>query len=186
MRFSAAGIEGAWVVDVEPISDERGFFARTFDRSDFERRGLATSFETCSLSQNRRAGTLRGMHFQKAPFEEAKLVRCARGRLFDVIVDLRRDSPTFLQWRGFELDSGSLRSLYVPSGCAHGFLTLEEDTMVHYSIDAPYMAEAVGGMRWDDPAIDIDWPMPPKVMSMRDRSYPDMDVRLSGDLLRED
>jgi dTDP-4-dehydrorhamnose 3,5-epimerase len=183
VRFAPTGIDGVWIVEPEPVVDERGSFTRTFDRESFAERGLATAWELTAISENRRAGTLRGVHFQHPPHAESKLVRCARGRLIDVVVDLRAGSATMLQWRAIELDDTSMRSLYVPPGCAHGFLTFEDHTAVHYAIDAPFVAEAADGVRWDDPALGIDWPAPPRVVSGRDASYSDIAGRLTDGLV---
>jgi len=168
-------LAGAHVVELERIGDERGSFARTFDREQFAAAGLDDRIAQCSTSFNLAAGTLRGMHYQAAPHEEAKLVRVTRGALFDVIVDLRAGSATFRQWFGIELDAESGRALYVPPGLAHGFQTLAERTEVLYQINAPYVPEAARGVRFDDPAFAIAWPPPPAglVISERDRTFPD-------------
>lgn len=186
MRFEPLGIEGAWVIEPEPVADERGSFARVYDRPSFRQHALPTDFELWALSISPVAGTLRGMHFQRAPHAEAKLVRCARGRLFDVVVDLRPASPTYLLWRGRDLDDRSLRSVFIPRGCAHGFLTLEDNTVMHYAIDRPHAPAAADGIRWDDPAIDIHWPFQPTVVSHRDAKYTDVADRLPGGLAAHD
>jgi len=175
MIFTATALEGAWLVDVERREDERGFFARTWDRREFEARGLNPALAQCSLSFNPLEGTLRGMHFQIEPHEEAKLVRCARGSIFDVIVDLRPASPTFKKHLGVELTADNRRMLYVPEGFAHGFLTLEDETEVFYQISEFYAPECQRGLRWNDPALEIVWPAAPRLVSERDRSYPDFD-----------
>ena len=175
MIFTATALEGAWLVDIEKREDERGFFARTWDRREFETRGLNPELAQCSLSFNPREGTLRGMHFQIEPHEEAKLVRCARGSIFDAIVDLRPASPTFKKHLGVVLTADSRRMLYVPEGFAHGFLTLEDGTEVFYQISEFYAPECQRGLRWDDPALAIAWPAAPRLVSERDRSYPDFD-----------
>lgn len=177
MRFIPAGIDGAWLVDLEPVADERGWFARTFDRAAFADRDLAHDFPVSALSHNTARATLRGMHFQRAPHGEEKLVRCAHGRMFDVGVDLRPASPTYLRWFGVELSAGAGRSVYLPTGVAHGFLTLEEETTVHYSLSAEHVPAAADGVRWDDPAFAISWPEPPAVCSARDRGYADVASR---------
>lgn len=174
MNFVATPIDGVWVVEPEPIPDERGHFARLFDRDEFRDRGLAATLVQSSTSYNRLAGTLRGLHFQRAPHEEAKLVRCTRGSIWDVAVDLRPDSAGYLQWFGAVLSADDARMLYVPPGCAHGFVTLEDASEVHYQIDGEYVPEAAGGLRWDDPALRIDWPVAPRIMSERDRAYRDL------------
>lgn len=173
MRFVETRIKGAFVLELEPRRDERGHFARTFDRAEFRRRGLASSFAECSVSFNERRGTLRGLHYQVHPHPEAKLVRCTRGRIHDVIVDLRPRSPTRGRWHAVELGAENGRLLYIPEGVAHGFLTLEARSEVYYEISAPHAPACARGIRWDDPAFAIRWPAPPKVISERDRTYPD-------------
>jgi dTDP-4-dehydrorhamnose 3,5-epimerase len=169
-------LPGAYVVELEPIGDERGWFARTFDAAAFEALGLDARVSQCNASFNARAGTLRGMHYQAEPHGEAKLVRCTRGAIFDAVVDLRPDSPAFRRWFGLELRAGGTRSLFVPAGLAHGFQTLTDDVEVHYQMSYHYVPDAARGVRWDDPAFGIDWPEPPadgRVISDRDASYPD-------------
>ncbi len=174
MRFTPTGLEGALIVDVEPREDERGFFARSFCQDEFAAHGLRTDVVQCNVSYNRRRGTLRGMHFQVAPRAEAKLVRCTRGRLLDVVVDLRDGSPTRCRWVGVELggEAARHRALYVPEGFAHGFQTLEDDTEVFYQMFERFSAEHARGARWDDPAFGIRWPLPDPILSDKDRSYP--------------
>jgi len=166
-------LSGAFFVDVQPARDARGLFARTFDRETFTAYGMAVDIDQVSVSYNERAGTLRGMHYQAAPHGEEKLVRCVRGTIHDVIVDLRPDSATFRKWFGVDLDQDSRTALYIPKGMAHGFLTLTHAAEVLYLISTPYVPDAGRGVRWDDPAFDIDWPGIPQVMSDRDRTYPD-------------
>jgi dTDP-4-dehydrorhamnose 3,5-epimerase len=166
-------LQGAFVVQPEPVRDERGLFARTFDRDAFAARGLACVVEQSSVSFNLRAGTLRGMHYQAEPHGEEKLVRCVRGAIHDVIVDLRPQSPTFRGWFGVDLDEDNRQALYIPKGMAHGFLTLSDGAEVLYQISTPYVPEAGRGVRYDDPAFAIDWPGAPSVISERDRTYPD-------------
>ncbi len=175
MRFEPFSIPDAYRIELEPHFDERGFFARTFCREQFAARGLAPQFVQCSLSVNPRAGTLRGLHFQLPPHLETKLVRCVRGRIYDVLVDLRLGSPTYLQYAAWELDGETRTALYIPAGCAHGFLTLTDDCEVHYWMDTPYCPEAAGGIRFDDPALGIVWPEPVQILSERDRSWPAWD-----------
>ena len=176
MIFTETELPGAYVIDLEPIEDPRGFFARAWSERELAERGLETHIAQCSLSHNTHAGTLRGMHFQRAPHEEVKLVRCTRGAIHDVIVDLRADSPTFRRWIAVELGEDDRRTLYVPRGFAHGFQTLTEDAEVFYMISEPYVPEAAGGVRWDDPAFSIAWPMAePSQISERDRSWPDFE-----------
>jgi dTDP-4-dehydrorhamnose 3,5-epimerase len=172
--FTATELAGAWIVDPERLEDERGFFARTFDAGEFARRGLRSAFPQCSVSFNARAGTLRGMHFQAEPHAEAKLVRCTAGAVYDVIVDLRPESPTRLRWIGVELSAANRRALYVPEGCAHGFQTLADASEVFYQISVPHAAESARGVRWNDPAFGITWPAAERrTMSDRDCGYPD-------------
>ena len=177
MIFHATQIEGVVVVEPERLEDERGFFARTWDVAEFVERGLNPRLTQCSISYNRVRGTLRGMHFQAAPYEEAKLVRCTAGSLFDVAVDLREGSPTFGEWYGVELSAENRRALYVPEGCAHGFLTLEDGCEAHYQISQTYKPEAARGVRWNDPAFAISWPGEVVVINERDRSYPDVSLQ---------
>lgn len=172
MRFRESPIPGAWVIEIEPLSDERGFFARTFDSAEFRARGLATSFPQCSLSFNTRRGTLRGMHFQGEPDAEAKLVRCTLGAVWDVVLDLRRDSPAYRRSFTTELSAEARNTVYVPEGCAHGFITLTDGAEVFYQISRPYQAHASRGVRWNDPAFSIDWPLEPAVISERDANWP--------------
>ncbi|MDX1419356.1 MAG: dTDP-4-dehydrorhamnose 3,5-epimerase [Rubricoccaceae bacterium] len=173
MRVEETAIPGCVIVHPERHEDARGFFARTWDGAVLARHGLNPRVAQCSVSFNRRRGTLRGMHFQRPPHAEAKLVRCTRGALFDVCLDLRPDSLTFKRWVGETLDPESGRALYVPEGCAHGFLTLEDATEVYYMISAPYVPEAAGGVRWDDPAFGIAWPSAVTTIHERDAGYPD-------------
>jgi len=173
MIFEETGIEGVWLLEPERFEDERGFFARTWDREEFASRGLNPAIAQCSVSFNHKAGTLRGLHYQAAPHEEAKLVRCSSGAIFDVAVDLRPESPTYKKWFGAELSAENRAALYIPEGCAHGFLTLSDSTEIHYQISATYVPEAGRGVRWNDPAFGITWPGEVTVMNDRDRSYPD-------------
>ena len=173
MIFQPTGLTGAYVIAIERLSDERGFFARSFCAREFEDHGLNPSMAQCNISYNRHAGTLRGMHFQASPFEEAKLVRCTRGAIHDVIIDLRPDSPTFMQHVGVQLTPDARNMLYVPEGFAHGFLTLEDHTEVFYQMSEFYVPGAARGFRWDDPAFAIDWPASVSVISERDAAYPD-------------
>jgi dTDP-4-dehydrorhamnose 3,5-epimerase len=168
-------LAGAFVIEIEPLRDERGFFARTFDRELLERHGLAADVIQSSVSFNERAGTLRGMHYQAEPHGEEKLVRCTRGAVLDVIVDLRPESPTYCEWLAVELDERSRRALYIPRGIAHGFQTLADSSELLYQMSTPYVPGAGRGVRWDDPAFGIEWPEPPagRIMSERDRTYPD-------------
>lgn len=158
----------------EPIEDERGFFARTWCKEDFAARGLVAEFAQASVSFNRRRGTLRGMHYQAEPHAEIKLVRCIRGAIYDVVVDLRPDSATYCRWEAVELTADNRLTLWIPKGLAHGFQTLEDDTELSYQISAPHWPLAARGVRWDDPAFGIVWPQTAEcVMSERDRGYQD-------------
>lgn len=176
MRFSPTKLAQAVVVELEQHRDERGFFARTFCEREFEAQGLPTRFPQCNLSRNDRAGTLRGMHFNAPPHEEAKLVRCVRGAIYDVIIDLRPESPTYADWVGVELGADDGRALYVPAGFAHGFLTLADDTDVFYHMGALFQPDAARGLRCDDPAFAVRWPREVAVISERDATYPDFDL----------
>jgi dTDP-4-dehydrorhamnose 3,5-epimerase len=174
-------LPGAYVVELEPIEDERGWFARTFDAAAFEELGLDAAVVQCNASFNRRAGTLRGMHYQAEPHGEAKLVRCTRGAIFDVIVDLRPWSATTCRWFGIELRAGDAASLFVPAGFAHGFQTLGDDTEVHYQMSHRYVPEAARGLRWNDPSFAIDWPpAEARMISERDRTWPDYSERVGA------
>lgn len=173
MIFREAGIAGVFAVEIEPASDERGFFARLHCPADFARAGIPFEPAQTSLSHNRAAGTLRGMHYQAPPMAETKLVRVTRGRAYDVVVDLRPDSPTYRGWAGFELSAENGRAVYIPEGLAHGFLTLEPDTDVLYQIAPAYTPGHDRGVRWDDPAFGIEWPAAPTVISARDAAYAD-------------
>lgn len=177
MIFTETPIGGAFVIDVERREDERGFFARTFCEDEFRVHGLEAQIAQSSISYNVHRGTLRGMHYQQAPHEETKLVRCTAGALFDVIVDIRPQSPTRGRWFGAELSADNRRMMYVPRGVAHGFLTLVEATEVVYSISVPFVGEAAAGVRWNDAAFGIVWPFEPVVMNDRDRHYADWERR---------
>lgn len=173
MRFVETELQGVVVVELEEYVDERGTFARSWCREEMAAAGLASSIAQCSVSRSHRAGTVRGLHYQRPPHEEAKLVRCTRGAIFDVAVDLRPGSPTQGRWVGVQLDPDNGRALYVPEGCAHGFQTLVDDTDVAYLISVPYAPEAAAGVRWDDPTLAIAWPeAETRTISERDRSLP--------------
>lgn len=173
MEFRPTPLAGAFLVLPERHEDHRGFFARTFCREEFAEHGLATTFAQCNISYNQAKGTLRGMHFQKAPFGEAKLVRCTSGGILDVIVDVRRGSPTHLMYYSAELTADNRAALYVPKGFAHGFLTLAPETEVFYQMSDPFVPGHDRGLRWNDPAIGISWPFEPSVILERDANYPD-------------
>jgi dTDP-4-dehydrorhamnose 3,5-epimerase len=172
MIFRETPLAGAWVLEPERFEDERGFFARTFCRREFEARGMEPAVAQCSVSYNHRRGTLRGLHFQADPHEETKLVRVTRGAVWDVIVDLRPESPTFRHHFAVVLDAGRGNQLFIPRGMAHGFQTLEDATEVSYQISAFYAPESASGYRWDDPTFAIPWPDPPKVISTKDLNLP--------------
>lgn len=173
MIFTETPLKGAFVIEIERLADERGFFARTWCTKEFRDHGLSPRLVQCSTSFNNRKGTLRGVHYQVAPYEEAKLVRCTRGSIYDVIIDLRPESGTFTRPFGIFLNSAQHNMLYVPEGFAHGFLTLEDDTEVFYQMSEFYDSSSARGVRWDDPAFGIEWPADVTVISDRDRAYPD-------------
>jgi dTDP-4-dehydrorhamnose 3,5-epimerase len=174
MVFTETRLKGAFLLDLERKEDERGFFARTFCVDEFQANKLNARMVQCSVSYNKRRGTLRGMHWQDVPAAESKLVRVTRGVIYDVIIDLRRDSPTFKEWFAVELSAGNHRELYVPEGFAHGFQTLEDDTEVFYQMSAPYVPGLAHGVRWNDPAFGIEWPaVEERIMNERDATYPD-------------
>jgi dTDP-4-dehydrorhamnose 3,5-epimerase len=173
MRFTETPIDGAWLIDVEPRGDDRGFFARAWCQNEFDAHGLTTGFVQCNLASSRWRGTLRGLHYQAEPHGEVKLARCIRGAIFDAIVDLRPGSSTYLRWFGAELSAENHRSLYVPAGCAHGYQALTDDCEVLYPVSAFYAPESERGVRWNDPAFGIEWPIEADHMSAKDRSWPD-------------
>jgi dTDP-4-dehydrorhamnose 3,5-epimerase len=171
--FQPLAFAGLWSVRMERREDERGFFARSFCAEEFERHGLSPRVAQCSVSHSRHRGTLRGLHWQETPHAEAKLVRCTRGRMYDVIVDLRRDSPSFARWTSVELAAATGDAVYVPEGMAHGFQTLEDDTDVLYQMSVPHHPASARGIRWNDPRFAIAWPIPDPVLSEADRTRPD-------------
>lgn len=180
MRFTETKIPGVVIVDPELHEDSRGFFARTFSREEFRAHGLVDTVEQSSVSFNRLRGTVRGMHYQVAPHEEAKVVACVEGRIFDVALDVRPTSPTFGEWFAVELSTQNRRMLYLPVGIAHGFQTLEDNSTVHYQISSPFHPEAARGIRWNDPKIAITWPIGEGiVISDRDRVWPDWSPAIS-------
>jgi len=176
MKFTETAVQGGYLIEVEPRGDARGFFARGFCRREFEAHGLNPNVAQANLSFNREKATLRGMHFQAPPHAENKLVRCTRGSIFDVALDLRHDSPTALRWAGVTLSAENHSMLYIPEGCAHGYLTLEDDTEVFYLVSEFYAPDCEGGVLWNDPAFGIEWPIPPVVISERDRKHPLFEV----------
>lgn len=172
MIFLCTELPGVFVVEVEAKADDRGLFARTYCRDEFTARGLCVEWPQCNVSFNTRAGTLRGLHWQAAPHEEVKLVRCTSGAAFDVVVDLRPGSPTYGKWVSVEITATNRRAVYIPGGCAHGFQTLADATELFYQMSATYVPEAARGVRYDDPTLSIVWPAPPAVISDRDAALP--------------
>ncbi|MGZ4245994.1 MAG: dTDP-4-dehydrorhamnose 3,5-epimerase [Solirubrobacteraceae bacterium] len=178
MIFTDTRIAGAMLIEPTLITDERGGFGRTFCAEEFARRGMDGRVSQCNTSFNPLAGTLRGLHYQAAPHGEAKLVRCTRGAIYDVAVDLRPDSATYLRWFAAELTAQNRNAFFIPDGCAHGFQTLADDSEVLYQMSTPYVPGSGRGVRWDDPALEVAWPDPPpggRIMSERDATYPDLD-----------
>ncbi len=171
MIFKETKLKGAFIVEPERLEDERGFFARAFDESEFEKRGLKSRFVQCNISFNSKKGTLRGMHFQKAPYPEARLVRCTMGAIYDAIIDLRPESPTFKQWIGTELSAENRRMLYIPERFAHGFQSLTDTAEVFYQMSEFYHPECASGVRWNDPAFGIEWPPGEKILSDADKNW---------------
>jgi dTDP-4-dehydrorhamnose 3,5-epimerase len=168
MKFVPTAVSGAFIVEPDEKADDRGMFARTFCAETFAARGLAPVFAQCNVSQNHKRGTLRGMHYQADPKPEAKLVRATRGRVFDVALDLRPASASYMRWAAVELDAARHNAFYIPEGCAHGFLTLEDDCELFYQMSEVYVADLARGVRFDDPAFSIAWPFAPTVISARD------------------
>lgn len=171
MIFTETRLKGAFVIDLERREDERGFFARSWCIEEFEKHGLNTKLVQCNISFNIKKGTLRGMHYQTEPFPEAKLARCTMGAIYDVIIDLRPDSSTFKQWVSVELSAENHRALYIPEGFAHGFQTLEDNTEVFYQMSEFFHPECARGIRWDDPAFGVEWPVENIIMSNSDSEY---------------
>ena len=176
MEFTKSALQDAWIIELESRGDERGYFARTFCRKEFEAHGLDATIAQSNTSYSRDAGTLRGMHYQKAPAEETKLMRCIRGSIFDVIIDLRPASSTYLQSYGIELSANNLKMLYIPKGFAHGFMTLEDHTEVLYMVGEYYTPDCEDGLRYNDPKFDIKWPREASVISDKDLNCPDFDA----------
>ncbi len=172
MKFKSTPVAGSWVISLDRIGDDRGHFARAYCHKEFETQGIRASFVQSNTSFSREAGTLRGLHYQTAPAEEAKLVRCIRGAIFDAIFDMRPNSPTYLQSFGIELTAENTKMLYVPEGCAHGYLTMIPDSEAFYMSSAFYTPECERGVRYDDPAVGIDWPVPVNVVSEKDGRWP--------------
>jgi dTDP-4-dehydrorhamnose 3,5-epimerase len=172
MKFISTKIPGVYLIEIQPINDERGFFSRTFCADEFQQHGLNHNFVQCSISFTSQQGTIRGMHYQVAPKAETKLVRCTRGSIYDVILDLRSESLTFKQWVAAELTADNHQMFYIPPGCAHGFQTLVNDTEVFYQMAGTYVADAARGVRWNDPIFGIEMPLAVSVINNRDRTYP--------------
>lgn len=172
MSFTETTLPGAFIIDPKQYQDERGFLSVVFNTADFEAQGLEGHFVQHNLSYNLTKGTIRGLHSQKAPYQETKIVRCIRGSIWDVIVDIRGNSPTYCQWFGLELNSENRKMLYIPQGFLHGFITLEDDTEVLYQVSSYFHPEAAYSARYDDPAFNIQWPIEPKVISKKDLSWP--------------
>ncbi len=172
MKFSKTALPGVWLIELEPREDERGFLARTYCETEFADHGLNSRWPQCNLTLTRKRGMIRGMHFQADPKPEIKLIRCAVGAIFDVLVDVRRDSPTFGRWEGFELTGENRRTLYVPGGIAHGFQCLTDNCEVFYQMSEFYFPELACGIRWNDPRVGIQWPIANPVVSQRDKNLP--------------
>lgn len=173
MFFSETNLKGAFIIEIEPLQDDRGFLARSFCQEEFALHQLKYNFLQCNISFNKKKGTLRGMHYQTAPHEEAKLVRCTKGVIYDVIIDIRPNSTTFKEWIGIELRADSYRMLYIPEGFAHGFQTLEDNTEVFYQMSEFYHPECARGIRWNEPTFGIKWPDDDRIISAKDCQYAD-------------
>jgi len=173
MKFLETKLKDAHIIEIEKLKDHRGFFARTWCQKEFEEHNLVSRVRQANVSYNKKKGTLRGMHYQLSPYEETKLVRCTKGAIYDVNIDLRPASPTYTQWIGAELTAENYKMLYVPENFAHGFLTLKDDTEVTYQVSQFYTPGSERGIRWDDPAFNIDWPTEVKVISDKDKNWPD-------------
>jgi dTDP-4-dehydrorhamnose 3,5-epimerase len=173
VRFEELPLQGVYLVEIEPIADDRGFFARTFCKEELAASGLVADFSQMSVSFNDRRGTVRGMHFSVAPYAETKIVRCTAGAVHDVIIDLRPASATYLDAIGIELSAVNRRAIYISAGLAHGFQTLADETEILYLIDVPHVASAARGIRWNDPHVKVNWPLPVAVISERDQQFPD-------------
>jgi dTDP-4-dehydrorhamnose 3,5-epimerase len=173
MKFTETNVQGCFIIEPDRFDDERGYFSKIWDYREFKERELSTDFAQFNLAYNHKAGTLRGMHLQSAPNEEVKLVRCTRGAVHDVIIDLRPASPTYLRWSGIDLTEDNYRTYYVPRGCAHGYITLVDRAEVTYNVSTAYAPQSAGGVRWNDPAFNIQWPMKPTIINTRDNTYPD-------------
>jgi dTDP-4-dehydrorhamnose 3,5-epimerase len=177
MKFQPLALTGAYLVEPDPVSDSRGWFARTWCQEEFVSHGLDGELSQTNVSMTHQRGTIRGLHFQVHPFEEAKLVRCTRGCMYDVIVDIRDGSETRWQWEAVVLQASELRLLYIPAGFAHGFQTMVDETEVTYQMSQPYNSRAAAGLRWDDPRLGISWPITDPILSPRDKEYPLIDAQ---------
>lgn len=177
MIFTETKLKGAFIIDIERVEDERGYFGRAWCKEVFDKHGLESNAVQANISYNKKAGTLRGMHYQNDPFAETKTVRCTAGAVFDVIIDLRPESETYAQWLGVILSDKNSRMLYVPGGFAHGYLTLEDDTSIHYMVTEYYTPSAESGVRFDDPAFAIQWPIVPTVVSVKDLAHPAFTIK---------
>jgi len=174
MIFSETMIKGVFIIEPELQTDDRGFFARSFCKEEFQKHGLDIDIVQCNISYNKKKGTLRGMHYQVPPFEEAKIVSCTKGSIYDVVVDLRKESLTYCQWVSTELSEKNFKMMYIPKGCAHGFQTLEDEAIVYYQMTEFFHPECARGVRWDDPAIGIIWPVPARIISEKDQRSVDL------------
>ena len=172
MIFTETKLKGAFIVEVKKLEDERGFFGRAWCQNEFEEHGLASVIRQINTSYTKKKGTIRGMHYQIDPYREAKFIRCTRGRIYDVIIDLRKDSPTFMEWTGHELTADNYKMLFVPGNFAHGFVTLEDHSEIYYTVSEFYTPGSERGIRYDDPAFDIKWPIEVEVVSDKDKNHP--------------
>jgi dTDP-4-dehydrorhamnose 3,5-epimerase len=173
MIFTETKIKGIYIIDPEPLTDERGFFTRSFCKEEFQKHGLETDIVQCNISYNKKRGTLRGMHYQVPPFEEAKIVSCTNGSIYDVVLDLRRDSATYCQWVAVELSADNYRMVFIPKGCAHGFQTLVDNTVVYYQMTEVFHPESASGVRWNDPVFGIQWVLDETIISEKDKNLSD-------------
>ena len=171
MLFTETKLKGTFVIEPEKLEDERGFFARIWDHQEFKEAGLNPKIAQCSISKNKKKGIIRGLHYQLPPYQETKLVRCTRGKLYDVIIDLRPDSKTFKQWFGIELSEENYKMIYVPEDFAHGYQTLVDNTDIAYQMSIEYLPKFYTGVRWDDPAFNIKWPLTPSIISKQDKKW---------------
>lgn len=176
MIFDETFLKGAFLIDIEPVCDERGLFARSWCQREFQQNGISCEFVQCNISSNNKKGTLRGMHFQEAPYAEAKLVRCTRGAIYDVIIDLRPESTTFLKWYAVELSEYNRKALFIPEGFAHGFQTIADTSEVFYQMSEFYHPDYARGVKWNDPVFGIDWPEDIRIISEKDQEYPDFQL----------